>query len=60
MRIPGLSKKDVEDLERTIPNRDVIAEKQGTRSHHGSIEAAEEAYVPWLRARRRARRRARQ
>lgn len=51
----GLSKKDVEDLRNQIPNRDVVAEKQGKPVYHGSIEAAEDQ-IPWLRARRRARR----
>jgi hypothetical protein len=51
----GLSRQDVEDLRRRIPSRDVVAEKQGTRVHHGSIEAAENA-IPWLRRRRRERR----
>ena len=54
----GLSKKDVDDLEAQIPNRDVIAEKRGVKAYHGSIEAAENQ-IPWLRARRRARRRQR-
>lgn len=54
MRLPGLRKKDVDDLQNQIPSRDVIAEKQGQRVHHGSIEVAEDQ-IPWLRARRRRR-----
>lgn len=51
----GLKKQDVEELRRQIPSRDTVAEKQGQRVHHGSIEAAENT-IPWLRKRRRNRR----
>ena len=51
----GLKREDVEELRKQIPNRDVIAEKQGQRVHHGSIEAAENS-IPRLRKRRRSRR----
>ncbi len=49
-----LTKQDVEDLRVAIPQRDVVAEKQGLPVHHGSIEAAENQ-IPWLRRRRRSR-----
>lgn len=51
----GLKKNDVEELARTIPTRDTIAEKQGKRTTFGKIEDIENATVPWLRARRRNR-----
>lgn len=51
----GLKRKDIDDLRRQIPGRDVIAEKQGKTVHHGPIEAAENT-IPWLRRRRRDRR----
>lgn len=53
----GLTKSDVEELEAKIPNRDVIAERGSLHKYVGSKEAIEEARFPWLRERRRARRR---
>lgn len=53
----GLTKDDIEDLRVRIPSRDPIAERAGKPVHHGGIEAAEEAALPWLRDRRRGRRR---
>lgn len=51
----GLSKRDVDDLERQIPTKDPIAERNPERPlYHGTHEEIEEAHVPWLRARRRA------
>lgn len=51
----GLKKSDVEDLQRQIPTRDTVAEKQGMRTTFGSIENAENAMFPWLKKRRRRR-----
>jgi hypothetical protein len=55
-----LSRKDVDELQRQIPNRDVVAEKQNKKTTHGTnvsrIEEVENAMIPWLRARRSARR----
>jgi IS5 family transposase len=56
VRRRGLTRQEVNDLQEQIPARDVVAEKAGLPTHHGRIEALEEAYVPWLRARRKRRR----
>lgn len=51
----GLSKDEINELQRTIPVKDPIADKQGKPVHHGNIEAIENATFPWLKARRRNR-----
>lgn len=50
-----LKKQDVDDLQREIPCRDVIADKLGKRTTHGTIEDIENAAFPWLRERRKRR-----
>jgi hypothetical protein len=51
----GLSKSDVDALERSIPTNDPIAQRNPERPlYSGTHEEIEEALVPWLRRRRRA------
>lgn len=57
MRREGLNKSDLRKLEQQITRSDPIAENLGLPVHYGSIEAAEEKRFPWLRRRRRWRRR---
>lgn len=54
----GLSKRDVDDLEASLPVNDPIAQRNPERPvYHGTHEEIEEAFVPWLRSRRRSYRR---
>lgn len=52
-----LTQEEVAKLEREMPRSDRTADKLGLPTHYGSIEAAEEKRFPWLRDRRRGRRR---
>lgn len=52
----SLSKEEVAELERQMPNRDSLPAVLGVKKHFGSIEEAEERRFPWLRDRRQRRR----
>lgn len=56
-RREGLSHDDVRKLEEHIRREDPLPDKLRLPVHYGSIEAAEEKRFPWLRDRRRFRRR---
>ncbi len=52
-----LTPEDMSKLEQRMPSNDRLPNKLGVPSHYGSIEEAEERRFPWLKARRRSRRR---
>jgi hypothetical protein len=53
----GISKEEMEEIVRSNPNKDPLPGKLSLPTYSGSIEEAEEKRFPWLRERRRRRRR---
>ncbi len=52
-----LKVEEIERLERLMPSNDLMPQRLRVGSHYGSIEEAEEKRFPWLKRRRRQRRR---